>query len=109
MSRTGRPRTTRNAPRPHPRSFWADHPRLLGALLVSFASALIAAQVAMKVTTHRALCATPVFLFYGLWALVVGAPKDPSTGETAGWAAVGGWLAGLLGMIASIVIATMLD
>lgn len=80
------------------------NPRLRGAGFVLLALGLIAFQVITRVTTGKVLCATPVFLLYGLWFLIIGEPVDPKTGVPLAWAQVGAWLAGLLGIILSVVV-----
>jgi hypothetical protein len=80
------------------------NPRLRGAGLFLLAIGLIALQVVTRVITGKLLCATPVLLLYGLWFLIIGEPVDPKTGVPLAWAQVGAWLAGVIGIILSIVV-----
>jgi hypothetical protein len=84
------------------------NPRLRGAGLFLVAVFLLVFQVVTHFTTGRVLCATPVLLLYGLWALIVGEPVDPKTGVPLAWAQVGAWLAGVVGIILAVVVLLLL-
>jgi hypothetical protein len=72
-------------------------------------AALVAFTLYLRVVSAKAICIAPVFLFYGAWVMLVGEPIDKTTGQPAGWAQVGAWLCGLLGIIASVIVAMMLE
>lgn len=96
------------APESDPESHGSRFPRLRGAVMFGTGAALVAFTLYLRVVAAKAICIAPVFLFYGAWVMVVGEPIDKTTGQPAGWAQVGAWLFGLLGIIVAAIIAAML-
>jgi hypothetical protein len=84
------------------------HPRSRGVLLFGGGVLLLIMSITAHVQVGKATCVVPVLLLYGGWTMVVGEPigKD---GKPAAWGQVGAWLAGVLGIAVSILVAALMS
>jgi hypothetical protein len=94
---------------PEPKEHGSRFPRLWGAASFSLGAALVAFMVYENVVGMKAICFAPVLLMYGAWMMLVGEPIDKATGQPAGWAQVGAWLCGVLGIIVAVIITFLLQ
>ena len=69
----------------------------------------MAFTIYLRVVSAKAICIAPVLLLYGAWVLIVGEPIDRATGQPAGWAQVGTWLCGIVGIIVSVIVEVMME
>jgi hypothetical protein len=88
-------------------------PRVRGAQLFAIGLVLNGFNVVLVRTESTystlALLLGPALMLVGFWRLVLGRRLDPYTGHTARWYQVGSVLAGVCGLLVSLVALTLLE